>query len=257
MDRQESLHGSCMCGRNQYLIQIPDNVTDHARVYFDGGRDNRKSYGTPLTAWLRVPLNWYQSHTQSFFPDETHGTIRRIFSPQHAPHTQRVFCGFCGSPLTYWSEHPRDEADFMSVTIGSLYGEDQRLLEDLELLPQWEESESPGSTAEEEEPTSSEVPVSKSSSTLVVPPDISTSDIARNYRHGTTDGIPWFEEMIEGSGLGKLMKRRRGAGVSDDQSTTIEWEVSEWTSTGSKSESSSAHTAGKRKRGEHTDIVDT
>ncbi len=145
----------------------------------------------------------------------------------------------------------------MSVTIGSLYGEDQRILEDLELLPQWEESESSGSTAEEEEPTPSDAPVSKSSSTLVVPSDISTSDLARTYRHGTTDGIPWFEEMIEGSGLGKLMKRRRGAGVSDDQSTTIEWEVSEWTSTGSKAESSSAHAAGKRKRGEHTDIVDT
>ncbi|KAL4785870.1 hypothetical protein BJX76DRAFT_322935 [Aspergillus varians] len=253
MDQQEPLHGSCMCGRNQYLIQIPDNATDHARVYFDAGRDNRKSYGTPLTAWLRVPLNWYQSHTQSYFPDETHGTIRRIFSPHHAPHTQRVFCGFCGSPLTYWSEHPRDEADYMSVTIGSLYGDDQRILEDLQLLPQWEDSESSGSSGSPADQISTNSPphAPTSSSTVVAPSGISTSDLTRTYRQGTTDGIPWFEEMIEGSGLGKLMKMRRGVGVSDDQSTTIEWEVSGWTSTGSEAENSSVQAAGKRKRSEH------
>ncbi|KAL4913506.1 hypothetical protein BDW62DRAFT_214160 [Aspergillus aurantiobrunneus] len=251
MDQQEPLHGSCMCGRNQYLIRIPDNVTDHARVYFDAGRDHRKSYGTPLTAWLRVPLNWYQSHTQSYFPDETHGTIRRIFSPLHAPHTQRVFCGFCGSPLTYWSELPRGEADYMSVTIGSLCGDDQRILEDLQLLPQWEEPETSGSTAAEQTPTTPIPPTSTSSPTLIVPSDAPTSGLARTYRHGTTDGIPWFEQMIDGSGLGQLLKMRRGVGVSDDQSTTIEWEVSEWTDTGPEAESSSVPAAGKRKRYEH------
>ncbi|KAL6237805.1 hypothetical protein BDW75DRAFT_61731 [Aspergillus navahoensis] len=255
MDNQEPLRGSCMCGRNQYLIRIPDNVTDHARVYFDAGRDNRKSYGTPLTAWLRVPLNWYESHTQSFFPDETHGSIRRVFTPHHAPHTQRVFCGFCGSPLTYWSDQPREEADYMSVTIGSLYGDDQRILEDLQLLPRWEEPESPElspSAAEQVSTTSIPDALNTSSSTLVVPPGISTSGLSRTYRQGTTDGIPWFEEMIEGSGLGRLMKTRRGAGVSDDRSTTIEWEVSEWASTTPEAESLSKKTVGKRKRGEHT-----
>ncbi|KAL4976949.1 hypothetical protein BDW66DRAFT_133539 [Aspergillus desertorum] len=255
MDYQEPLRGSCMCGRNQYLIRIPDNVTDHARVYFDTGRDNRKSYGTPLTAWLRVPLNWYESHTQSFFPDETHGSIRRIFTPHHAPHTQRVFCGFCGSPLTYWSEYPREEADYMSVTIGSLYGDDQRILEDLQLLPRWEEVESPdlSSSAAEQVPITSDADAPKtSSSTLVVPSGVSTSGLSRTYRHGTTDGIPWFEEMIEGSGLGRLMKTRRGAGVSDDRSMTIEWETSEWTSTAREAESPANLAVGKRKRGEHT-----
>lgn len=37
----EPLHGSCSCGRNQYAINIPDDVTDHAEVYFDSSRDNR------------------------------------------------------------------------------------------------------------------------------------------------------------------------------------------------------------------------
>ncbi|KAL4909870.1 hypothetical protein BDW74DRAFT_143914 [Aspergillus multicolor] len=259
MDQQESLRGSCMCGRNQYLIRIPDDVTDHAQVYFDAGRDNRKSYGAPLTAWLRVPLNWYESHTQSFFPDETHGTIRRIFSPHHAPHTQRVFCGFCGSPLTYWSEHPREEADYMSVTIGSLYGDDQRILEDLHLLPRWEKPEPPHSSefARQVSATSAPNASCNSSPPAIVSPDASAPGLATTYRHGTTDGIPWFEEMIEGSGLGRVMKTRRGAGVSDDQSTTIEWEISEWTRTGPEAQSSSNQAVGKRKRGELTDVRDT
>lgn len=39
----EPLRGSCSCGRNQYLIRIPDDVTDHAEVYFDDSSDNRTS----------------------------------------------------------------------------------------------------------------------------------------------------------------------------------------------------------------------
>ncbi|KAL2871881.1 uncharacterized protein BJX67DRAFT_340876 [Aspergillus lucknowensis] len=253
MDEHEPLHGSCLCGRNEYLIRIPDNVTDHAHVYFDTGRDNRRSYGTPLTAWLRVPLSWYQSHTQSYFPDETHGTIRRIFSPPHAPHTQRVFCGFCGSPLTYWSEEPKGEAEFMSVTIGSLYGDDQRLLEDLDLLPRWE---SPEESTPERDDITPATNAFKSPSSTLAPSTASESGLARTYRHGTAGGIPWFEEMIEGSGLGRLMKTRRGVGVSDGQWTTIEWEVSEWTNTGSETEVSSAQAVGKRKRGDGAGMDD-
>ncbi|KAL2822312.1 hypothetical protein BDW59DRAFT_149468 [Aspergillus cavernicola] len=252
MDQHKPLQGSCLCGRNEYLIRIPDDVTDHARVYFDTGRDHRRSYGTPLTAWLRVPLAWYQSHTESYFPDETHGTIRRIFSPHHAPHTQRVFCGFCGSPLTYWSEHPREEADFMSVTIGSLYGDDQRMLEDLDLLPRWQE---PEESMDDQTPTTLAPQALSSSASPLVPSTASESGITRTYRDTTIDGIPWFEEMIQGSGLGRVMKTRRGAGVSDDQSTTIEWEVSEWTNTGSEPEDPSVQAVGKRKRGGTTDVI--
>ncbi|GAA86802.1 similar to An01g13960 [Aspergillus luchuensis IFO 4308] len=146
MTSHQHLRGSCQCGRNQYQIRLPDNITDHAHVYLDTGRDNRRFHAAPLTAWLRVPLTWYQSHTQSYFPDETHSTIRRIFSPHHAPHTQRVFCGYCGTPLTFWSEDPREEAEYMSVSIGSLFGDGQRMLEDLELLP----PESPPHSSDEE-----------------------------------------------------------------------------------------------------------
>ncbi|KAJ5089251.1 hypothetical protein N7532_007935 [Penicillium argentinense] len=262
----EPLHGSCSCGRNQYRITIPDDVTDHAEVYFDSSRDNRRFHGTPLTAWLRVPLDWYSSHTESFFPDETHSSIRRAFSPAHAPQTRRVFCGFCGTPLSFWTEEPRGEAEFMSVAIGSLFGEDQRLLEDLDLLPadldddeSDDEDENEGKDDIQDEVSGSAV-APPGISSVVVPSFGGSGDLSRNFRHGTREGmlggIPWFEEMVEGSRLGRLMRARRGKGVSDDQSTSIEWEVSEWHDDSSGGEymrqvetSSGGRTTGKRKRG--------
>ncbi len=38
---------------------------------------------------------------------------------------------------------------------------------------------------------------------------------------------PWFEEMIQGSELGRI-KRRRGGETSADGKTTVEWEVVEF-----------------------------
>ncbi|KAJ5858654.1 hypothetical protein N7534_003931 [Penicillium rubens] len=205
----DPLRGSCSCGRIEYQINIPDDVTDHAEVYFDSSRDNRRFHGTPLSAWLRVPLDWYQSHTQSFFPDESHSSIRRVHSPRHAPQTQRVFCGYCGTPLTFWTEEPIEESNFMSVTIGSLLVDDQRALDDLRLLPR---------------DFDEEAPVPNASSSVIASSYTASPNISRSLQRGRTGGIPWFEEMVEGSRLGRLMRSRRGMGVSDDQSTSIhEW----------------------------------
>lgn len=46
MTSHEHLRGSCQCGRNQYQIRLPDDITDHAHVYLDTGRDNRTSHFT-------------------------------------------------------------------------------------------------------------------------------------------------------------------------------------------------------------------
>lgn len=48
------------------------------------------------------------------------------------------------------------------------------------------------------------------------------------YHSGTLAGVPWFEEMIEGSRLGRIMRSRRGMGASEDGSMAFEWEISEW-----------------------------
>ena len=181
--------------------------------------------------------------------------------------------------MTYWSESPRNEADFVSVTIGSLHGDDQRTLEDLDLLPGSSEDEEEDDEEEEpesEEEVDDEVPASRHpvpasstataappSSSVVVPTFGSEPLLTRSTRHGTASGIPWFEEMIEGSRLGRVMKGRRGMGVSDDDSTKIQWEVSEWHDDGtggavrqmqSSSSSYSRDSSGKRKRGSRAEL---
>ncbi|KAJ5332691.1 Glutathione-dependent formaldehyde-activating enzyme/centromere protein V [Penicillium brevicompactum] len=248
----EPLRGSCSCGRNEYQINIPEDVTDHAEVYFDSSRDNRRFHGTPLSAWLRVPLDWYQSTTRSFYEDETHSSIRRSFSPRHAPNTKRVFCGFCGTPLTFWTEDPHDESDFMSVAIGSLLVEDQRVLDDLGLLPEDFDEDAPHAGVS----TSSDLAPAQTDSSVIVPSFETSSefpDISRSLQRGRTGGIPWFEEMMEGSRLGRLMRSRRGMGISDDQSTSIQWEFSEWHDDGTggvvqQDSDSGGRPRGKRKR---------
>ncbi|KAJ5226322.1 hypothetical protein N7468_007547 [Penicillium chermesinum] len=181
----EALYGTCSCGRNHYRVSIPDDVTEHAHVYFDSSRDNRRLYGTPLTAWLRVPLDWYESYTTSFFPDETHSSIRRAFAPPHAPETRRIFCGFCGTPLTFWTEEPREEAEFLSISRISTCSRGDS-----------DEDDTPVAT------DSSSLTPSLGSSSIIVPSREEAPALSRNIRSGTLNGIPWFEEMVEGQSSG-------------------------------------------------------
>ena len=58
-------------------------------------------------------------------------------------------------------------------------------------------------------------------------------------------GNPWFEEMIEGSKMGRI-KRRRGGQSSSDGRAHVEWEVVEYES--EEGDGGSAGT-GKRKLG--------
>ncbi|OJJ45666.1 hypothetical protein ASPZODRAFT_133533 [Penicilliopsis zonata CBS 506.65] len=253
MSHHEPLRGSCSCGRNQYLIRIPEDVTAHARIYFDSSWDNRRSQGTPITAWLQVPLGWYESYTQAYFPDETHASIRRTFTPYHSPHTKRNFCGFCGTHLTYWTEEPREEADLMSVSVASLLGDGQSLLEELDLLP---EELSDGVLRTEHMTANQEA--GRHSSTVAMQSDPGSPGLLMAARHGIGGGIPWFEEMIEGSRLGRLLQSRRGVAISDDQKTRVEWRISDWhedtdpanvRSDLTTSGHTIGHAIGKRKRG--------
>ena len=130
----------------------------------------------------------------------------------------------------------------MSVTIGSLFGEDQSVLEDLGLLPNdvaIENSLDSVGTA----PNSTTAP-----GPFLLGSDQPQFSVSR--RSGTVGGIPWFEQMIEGSWLGRVGKSRRGVGVSTDGSMKIEWDVSEWHSDwieNRDSESESGKLSGKRK----------
>ena len=67
-------------------------------------------------------------------------------------------------------------------------------------------------------------------------------------------GTPWFEEMIQGSELGRI-KRRRGGETSSDGHTKVEWEITEFES--GEGDVPAAST-GKRKLGslDHGDDVE-
>ena len=138
--------------------------------------------------------------TYAFSPDEPHHSIRRVFSPFHAPHTKRHFCGYCGTPLSSWNESTHREADWIRVNVGSLRNESvHRLKQSLEDL------KSPERGPE------------FSQGALQTPSNSSDRQVMGN---------PWFEEIVEGSELGRI-RRRRGGQTSADGRSKVEWEVVE------------------------------
>lgn len=200
----DCLRGSCHCGRNQYVVQIPQDASGAAQVIFDSGFRQRISSAAPLSAFLRVPLSWYHSRTFAFFPDESRSAIRRVYSHPAEEHALRHFCGFCGTPISYWSERPRSEADYIQLTLGSLLTEDLHGLDEIGLIPGGLEDDSMGIVA---------APTANTGSQLI------GRDIT---------SIPWFESLISGSRLGNL-QTTRGARESQDGRIRVEWEVTEWT----------------------------
>ena len=175
MEELNHLFGSCACERNQYTVVIPNGSSDLAEVFFDNSNSNRTYHTTcpqmiqnerrfmlrlwpgrtqaaPITAFLRVPLDWYHSSTYAQFPDETHSSIKRTFNtrPSRAslPPTRRQFCGYCGTHLTAWNEGLAGASDrsgdYVDVTLGSLLNESLDLLETLQLYGDLEEDSASG-----------------------------------------------------------------------------------------------------------------
>ncbi|KAK5121244.1 hypothetical protein LTR85_005410 [Meristemomyces frigidus] len=235
------LFGSCACERNQYTVIIPGSSASLAQVYFDNSAANRRSQATPVTAWLRVPLDWYHSTTFAQFPDETHNSIKRTFNTPPTnpalPPTRRQFCGYCGTHLTAWNEglHGRHESgSTVDVTLGSLLHESLSRLESLNLYSDLdEESESglvkdEGATINEEDhiPTNEE-----SVGGVDGPPATASTSLASRQRpvvaHRMQNrGMPYFEEMVENSRLGRI-KRQKGGHTSADGARSVQWEVIE------------------------------
>lgn len=164
------------------------------------------------------------STTVAQFPDETHSAIRRVFSPQDEPHCKRFFCGFCGTHLSYWTEQPESEADFLSITLGSLLSEDIRALQDLNLLPEEVDPEEIGAASTLTDGPAADTRVAASGQQN----PSSLEAVQRSSRSGRLGDLDWFEELIHGSQLGRTQKTRRGAGLSADGTTQIQWEVSEY-----------------------------
>ena len=151
----------------------------------------------PLPSYLRIPLSWYTSTTHSYFPDESAHTIRRVYTSPDDPTSLRHFCGFCGTPLSYWSESPLEESEFICLTLGSLEETDLRDLEELGVIPGITESE---------------------------PEEVKKHEQTAGRDLGP--GIPWFENMVSGSRLASI---QRSAGTKRGSTWSIEWDIVEWT----------------------------
>lgn len=196
---------------------------------------------TPLAAYIRVPLSWFHSITYAFFPDETHSLIRRVYTHPSHSHAKRQFCGYCGTPLSYWSEKPPTEAEYIHLTLGSLLREDLRDLEDMGLIPDPSEaSETEDAGDEAEAGTASSRPSR-------------TTALRESY------GVPWFDGLVEGTRLGK-MRQSRGVERSHDGRINIQWEVVEIGNDGEAEEDQDVDmgtlTPAKRKR-DSSDAVAT
>lgn len=131
----------------------------------------------------------------------------------------------------------------MHITLGSLGARDLLALEDLDLLPKDVE----GNTLTSAVPASSEQAV-----TTTTPGE---DDMQRSVRRGTAGGISWFEEMMEGSQLGHLSKRRKGYGTSADGTTSVSWEISEYFGSDEAEEESTA--AGSKRKAVEIETDDT
>ena len=72
-----------------------------------------------------------------------------------------------------------------------------------------------------------------------------TKDVLKNDAYIESQAEPWFEEIIEGSELGRL-RRRRGGKTSADGNTRVEWEIVDF----NDEEGDTGIGTGKRKIGE-------
>jgi hypothetical protein len=179
---------------------------------------------SPATVWLRVPLTWYTSATFAQFPDETRASIQRSFTSPFAADTRRQFCGYCGTQLTSWHERTRDDADHISLTVGSLLDDDQAALAGLGFLPGGDSTDDDSNAG----------------------PPSKRRALVKTESRGR--GAPWFEEMVENTRLGYI-KQQRGGHASRDGSVRVEWEVVEWTETDDADDEASTQ-GGKRKLAE-------
>lgn len=195
--------------------------------------------------------------------------IRRVYENPFEGHTRRHFCGFCGTPLTYWSDLPRGEANYIQVTMGSLSREDLGDLEELGLI-----LETPTSPSSSSRGRSLNSPVEGGGGDAmtvegddyqqqpqrgVVSPRIAigtSSALASTGRGGReTTSIPWFDTLLEGSILAGRMRSSKGSQQSADGTTRVEWEVFEYTNDANDADTPSTG-SGKRKLGDRDDADD-
>jgi hypothetical protein len=173
-----------------------------------------------------VPLTWYHTLTVPYHPDESRVQIRRVYDDDER-RTKRHFCGFCGTPLSYWTEEPRGEGEFIQLTLGSLWAEDLGGLEEMGFLnlnggsdtDSGSEGGSPSGCRDGEDREEAVMDGGKA-----------VSGVARtgDGLMGRIGTLPWFDTLTEGSRLGRLRRAKGGSTNRLGTTVRVEWEVVEW-----------------------------
>ena len=117
----------------------------------------------------------------------------------------------------------------MNVTLGSLLNESIDRLEALDIIPDTTDDEDElvgGGEVNEEDhiPTNEEAEGSVNAG--VAATDQSREVTTRPTHYMQNRGMPYFEELMENSRLGRI-KRQRGGQTSQDGRTVVQWEVIE------------------------------
>lgn len=117
----------------------------------------------------------------------------------------------------------------MNVTLGSLLSESMEQLEALSIIPDADDNEEglvSGGDVDEEV----HIPTNEQAEGGV---DASPEDPERSRQVSTQSthsmqgrGLPYFEEMVENSRLGRI-KRQRGGQASEDGRAVVQWEILE------------------------------
>ncbi|KAK0668639.1 hypothetical protein QBC41DRAFT_393390 [Cercophora samala] len=212
------LHGGCQCGRNIYIVQFPKQETSSTAAAAAANQAAARllfNQRHPLTPLLRVPLSTYRSLTLPIRPDESHSLIHRSYTPLDQPNALHTFCGYCGTPLSYHTSSPSAEADYIQLTLHSLWEADLAKLDSLGLLPGSSSSSDDSDNADEEEDTEEKKEKEKGERVEV--------EVRR--------GSDWLDGLIEGSRLGRLKRReerRRVVREGERGGWRVEYEISEW-----------------------------
>jgi hypothetical protein len=204
-----------------------------------------------------VPLQYYRATAVPRQADETNAMIHRAYDPpgggggaqneedeedeeegggRSQGHTRRYFCGFCGTPLSFWSESPPTEADFICLTLGSLLPEDLADLEELGLLAGLglppPRSPSPSAAAAS---GSGLGPSTLSGDAATAAAAAAAAAAAGTRGGGEEEGVvgsvgvlSWLDTLTEGSRLGELLRQARGGAAVPRGRVRVEWEVVEW-----------------------------
>ena len=86
-----------------------------------------RQHGAPLIAELRLPLAWVTYTTHPTSATETPESILKVHHSTPGQ-VERRFCGYCGTPLSFWRPSNDEEKNILYIPIAALLDESQKVL---------------------------------------------------------------------------------------------------------------------------------